>query len=302
MNNISVIIISYNRPEETLETINNVLSLKNENNILNEIIVINNASTVDYSIIENKMNTNNSNINLKYIKSDKNLGVAGGRNLGIKEAHNDGLLFIDDDAIFEDKEVLKKITFLLSKDQNIGILAFLSKNYFTNEINLNEFPHFDKTLVNQKSFYTYYFVGVAHFIKKDVFEKVGYYPEDFFYGMEEYDLSYRALNKGYKILYSNSLKVLHKKVQKGRQPNKFITQKLAENKIKVALRNLPALYVLTHIFLWSLKYLKESKLNFIGLYRIYKNIYEYCKNDLSRNIISKKTIIYIKELNGKITY
>ena len=80
MNNIfSFIIISYNRAQDTIDAVKNVLSLENVVGWQKEIIVLNNASTTDYSIFEsylNQLSVEEKSL-VNYINHDKNLGVAG---------------------------------------------------------------------------------------------------------------------------------------------------------------------------------------------------------------------------------
>ena len=66
----------------------------------------------------------------------------------------------------------------------------------TLEMQVNAFPHknFSSYLRDQDFFQTYYYAGGAHAIRREVLDRTGNYPVDFFYGMEEYDLSYRILD------------------------------------------------------------------------------------------------------------
>jgi GT2 family glycosyltransferase len=54
---------------------------------------------VSYDDVEDYIKENN--INLQYIKSTKNLGVSGGRNLGLNYAKGEFVAFMDDDAEFK---------------------------------------------------------------------------------------------------------------------------------------------------------------------------------------------------------
>ena len=94
------------------------------------------------------------------------------------------------------------IAAIFDENPAIGIAAFKIYYYSTGELQVNAFPH--KRFAERKDwphFDTAYFSGAAHAIRRSVFEEAGYYPENFFYGMEEYDLSYRALDKGFTIRY-----------------------------------------------------------------------------------------------------
>src|SRR5690606_5233240 len=105
-------------------------------------------------------------------------------------------------------------------------------------------------------FLTSYFIGAAHLMRSELFQKTGYYPENFFYGMEEYDLSYRVLDAGYTLGYDNSVLVWHKESPLGRQPNYKKVQMQWVNKSIVAWRYLPLRYFLTTAFMWNLQFLK----------------------------------------------
>ena len=62
-----------------------------------EVIVVDNASTQDEAtIIEQRYPQ------VKVIRSQKNLGFAGGNNLGIQAAHGKYLFFINNDTHFSD--------------------------------------------------------------------------------------------------------------------------------------------------------------------------------------------------------
>ncbi|MBK8352969.1 MAG: glycosyltransferase family 2 protein [Saprospirales bacterium] len=136
MNNIfSFIIISYNRAQDTIDAVKNVLSLENVVGWQKEIIILNNASTTDYSIFESYLNQLSVEEKplVNYINHDKNLGVAGGRNLCIQKATGKYLLFMDDDAEITNHDVMQKVLNLYDKyeSENLAIIGFLGKNPFT---------------------------------------------------------------------------------------------------------------------------------------------------------------------------
>ena len=113
----SFIIISYNRAEDTIDAVRNVLQLDNVQGWKKEIIVLNNGSTQDYAIFQQYLSTlpNDERGLIHYINHTKNLGVAGGRNLCINEANGKYLLFMDDDAELNNKNVIQLILDLYAK-------------------------------------------------------------------------------------------------------------------------------------------------------------------------------------------
>jgi hypothetical protein len=74
----SFLIISFNRAEDTIDAVKNVLQLDNVIDWTKEIIVLNNGSTQDYSVFQNYLDTLSIEERklVNYINHPKNLGVA----------------------------------------------------------------------------------------------------------------------------------------------------------------------------------------------------------------------------------
>ena len=213
MKPLAVIIITYNRPADMLELVQNICSLDDADKLLEEIIIVNNASSADYSALKNFINSNQQ-YPIRYFDSPKNLGVAGGRNLAVQKATAPLLIMLDDDAVLGNKDALKNIVKEFEEKidgREKSIVSFKVLYYENRQQQVNAFPHkqFEK-FRDKSSFETYYYAGGAHAIRRDVIQSLNYYPDDFFYGMEEYDLGYRILNRGYAIAYSDSIVMLHK--------------------------------------------------------------------------------------------
>ena len=213
------------------------------------------------------------------------------------------MIFIDDDAFFEGKDAFKRISDRFNQDKKVGILSFKIINYFSKEIEGKEFPHKNKTLNPDKEFETSYFIGTGHAIRREVFEKTGLYPEDFFYGMEELDLSFRALDVNYKIFYFPQVVVFHKKAPEGRLKNKEMWQKILENRIRVAIRNLPWRYVFISSLIWTGKVFLETRGDISVIFKSFRNILKRRKElRKERSVISKEIIKKLKKLQGRLLY
>jgi len=65
------------------------------------------------------------------------------------------------------------------------------------------------------------------------------------------DLSLRVHDTGYDILYTPSIVVYHKKSPEGRISDVETKERLVENRINIAIRNLPWRYVLFTSLIWS---------------------------------------------------
>jgi GT2 family glycosyltransferase len=292
---ITIILICYNRKNELKDCIQSVLK---QSFTPYEIIVVDNNSTDGTDTLF--YNDEIAHPSIKYFKLGKNLGVAGGRNYGIRQASGDILVFIDDDALLEPEDAMEKIVNRFEKDSSTGILAFKVINYYTKAIQRNEFPHIDKSLNPDKEFETSYFIGAGHAIRKEVFDKCGLYPEDYFYGMEELDLSFRAIDKGFKIIYFPNVVVLHKKSLMGRISDKKKYIYNYRNRLGISYKYLRNRHFALSAFIWFFKIVKESS-SFLTPIKGITSFLAY-KKSLLREPISDLTLQKIRKLKGRIWY
>lgn len=301
MKPLGFIIITYNRPSDTLELLKNIVTLDKAEDLLQEVIVFNNASSENYSEVESFIKSNPA-LPFQYHLSAENKGVSGGRNYAIKKSTAPLLIFLDDDALFKNKDALINIQSAFGQNPRTGILAFKVYYYDTGEMQKNAFPH--KQFLEKKDlshFETYYYPGCAHAIRKEVFDKVKYYPEDFFYGMEEYDLSYRAIDAGYTIEYTDKAEVLHKESPLGRMPSEEKIRSMWVNKSKVAWKYLPRIYYFTTKWMWSFEYLLKTKFNIKGWFKGWRQIKRVPSTEI-RKAISTNSIEYLKKVKARLWY
>lgn len=309
MKPLSFIIITYNRPDDALELLQNIAGLDEAGSLLEEIILVNNRSTVSYSKVQEYVRSAPS-LPFKYIDAPDNLGVAKGRNFALKFATAPILILLDDDAVLQNKDALKQTLQAFEHrpdgytdlQRETAIVSFKVLYYDTLEMQQNGLPHKKYNKYKDKdSFYTYYYAGGAHAIKRDVLEQVGYYPEDFFYGMEEYDLGYRILDKGYSIQYNDSIVMLHKESPLGRKPASEKLKMMWVNKSKVAWRYLPKVYFYSTAFLWSFQFLRVTGFNLKHYFRGWKAILAIPKKE-KRNKISAATMAYLRKVEARLYY
>jgi GT2 family glycosyltransferase len=301
MNNIAIIIITYNRPEDMLALAKNIVELDGKEQYLEEVIIVNNNSTKDYSLVEAFIQEHKE-VNFKYIVSPENLGVSKGRNFAIGQAKAPLLFMLDDDCELKEKNALKTIDGLFASKAKTGIISIKVEYFHNGQMQQNTFPHknFEK-YKDLQNFETYYFAGGAHIVRKHVMEEVGNYPPNFFYGMEEYDLSYRILNAGYSIEYNAGITMLHKESPEGRQATKEKIKGMWLNKSIVAYTYLPKWCFYTTAFMWSLFYLSKTKFDLIGCLGNWGNIFKIPKNSW-RTPLSKNTLAYLNKVEARLWY
>lgn len=296
MKKISLIIITYNRIEELKETVENVLS--DEVDKISELIIVDNASCdgtdkYGYGICE-------ENSLIRYIRLENNLGVAGGRNYAIKQATGDILIFLDDDAIWNTTGNLSKVIDAFEQDEKIGALAFKITNYYTRKIRTEEYPFIDKKLNPDQQRYTSTYIGAGHAIKREVFEQCGSYPEDFFYGGEELDLSYRMIGAGYEILYYPSIEVLHKQVQKSRMSNDSKWIQVYRNRLISSYKYLRLYNRLVIGMLWFIKIIIKSRSIYVPVMALKRYFNERNKEDIL--LLDNKAYKYMKKNSGRLYF
>ena len=107
----------------------------------------------------------------------------------------------------------------------------------------------------------------AAIYRRKLFEKIGYFDEDFFAYMEDVDISYRANVQGYKNIYCSNAVVYHiGSATSGSQYNSFKVRLAARNNIYVFLKNMPFFQMLINspfLFIgWVIKYLFFHKKGF----------------------------------------
>lgn len=305
MKPIEIIVITYNRPDDTLALLENLCSLQDAATYLEKIILLNNASTADYSKVEDFVNKQSATP-VHYIKSNLNLGVTAGRNHALQFSQSPFIVFLDDDALLEDNNTLKNILTAFDKrspqNRETGLVSFRVLYYPSLVPQINALPHKKVAkYLHQNFFATYYFAGGAHAIKRDLLLQLGGLPEDFFYGMEEYDISYRLLQAGYGIVYDASITMLHKESPLGRTTKKEKWQMMWLNKCRVAWRYLPKQYFYSTAILWSFKYLSSTKMDFKGWWENWIKILSIPKSE-RRTPISNDCLTYLEKVEARLWY
>jgi GT2 family glycosyltransferase len=301
MKPLSFVIITYNRPEDALELAENISQLKDLDEFVEEVIIVNNRSSVSYQPLEDFI-ASRPLIPFRYFVTEENLGVSRGRNYAIRQSRAPVLVFLDDDALIQDGSALLDITMLFDYETAIGIAAFKVYYYSTGEMQKNAFPHKQfEVRKDWPQFDTYYFSGCAHAIRRAVFEKVGYYPENFFYGMEEYDLSFRALDAGYTIRYTDKVVILHKESPTGRLTKREKQKGMWLNKTAVAWKYLPLRYFISTAFIWSFWYLLRSKGDIPGYFRGWGSIFSIPRTE-KRRPVSAACRVYLKKVKARLAY
>jgi len=304
MKPLSFIIITYNRPDDMLALARNIAGLDRAAELLEEVIILNNASTADYGAVKDFI-TSRTEIPFRYLDAPSNLGVARGRNLAIAQGKAPLIIMLDDDAELQNRDCLVNLVRLFDEpvtERPRAIISFKVLYYETLEMQQNALPHKKfNAYKDRHEFLTYYYAGGAHAIRRSVLDRVGNYPEDFFYGMEEYDLGYRILEAGYSILYSDAVVMLHKESPLGRTTKKEKLRMMWVNKCKVAWRYLPKKYFWSTATMWSFEYLRKTGFDLGGWFKGWREALAIPGKE-KHDPVSDATMAYLRQVEARLSY
>ena len=188
---------------------------------------------------------------VKVIKSKKNLGFAGGNNLGIKAARGKYLFFINNDTIFKGFNIQALIDRLESSPAIGVVCPKIRFAWGTNPIQFTGYTPLSKITVRNQSIGfgeedhgqydtahpTPYAHGAAMLIQREAIEKTGLMPECFFLYYEELDWSMMFTRAGFQIWYEPLCTIYHKESQSTGQNSPLRTYYMVRNRLLLVKRN-----------------------------------------------------------------
>ena len=218
MSLISIITVNYNQPEATLALLASIEQYYPAGNF--EVIVVDNGSKVDcgYRFL-------NQRKDLVYIRSKKNLGFAGGNNLGIKQAKGSLLFLVNNDTEFTEG-ILETLSDSLLANPQIGIISpkilyfdeqsiiqyagFTEMNFYTCRNRcIGQFEQ-DSGQYDHIFAETGFAHGAAMMITRVALEASGLMAENFFLYFEEMDWCERIKRAGFKVYVNTNATIFHK--------------------------------------------------------------------------------------------
>lgn len=237
---LSIIIVTWNTAEITkkcVDTINQYLPNQ-------EIIIVDNGSQDNTVEILKKVK------NVKIIENHANLGFAKANNIGLKQATNDYLVFMNSDIELIDSSLLNMVSYI-QKNPHIGIIGpkFLNPDLtpqasvFPPQTPINAFKEF---WLNQKDAYSKYLPkgnnptkvsyisGGFIVVKKDYFTQIGRWNEKYFFYFEDMDLCRQVTKSGKDIIFYPQCQVIHRHGASGKNlaPSQDQWRRLIPSSIK----------------------------------------------------------------------
>ena len=282
---LSIITVNYNGLNDTCVLIETIPF-----NDTMEMIVVDNASNNDEaSIIQKKYP------HVHVIRSEQNLGFAGGNNLGIKAARGRHLFFINNDTIFKDFNIQALTDRLDSSDTIAMVCPKIRFAWGNNPIQFAGYTPLSPITIRNSAIGcgeedhgqydsphpTPYAHGAAMLIKREAIEKVGLMPD------EELDWSMMMTRAGYEIWYEPACTIYHKESQTTGQDSPLRTYYITRNRLLLVKRNIVGLNkYLAYFYLMivvasrdTLKYaIKRKNRHFQAVFRAIK---DFCNSQFS---------------------
>ncbi len=245
---ISLITVNYNGLDLTVELLNSIRKL-NLSNL--EIFVVDNAShenpqtflTLHYPEVH-------------FIRSEQNLGFAGGNNLAVKQAQGEYLFFINNDTEITEG-CLERLISIFDNHPKVGMVSPMIcyfNEFKSTELDLIQYTGMTQvspwtarnTTIGEKELdkgqfpkpqKTAYGHGAAMMIRREVIEKVGIMFEGFFLYYEELDWCERIRREGFEIWVEPRTKIYHKESATVGTMSTMKTYYLNRNRIYFMRRN-----------------------------------------------------------------
>lgn len=218
---VSIIILNWNNYEDTRECLGSLEKITYPNY---DVIVVDNGSTDGSG---ERLSQEFSKY--EFVFNQKNLGYAAGNNIGIKEAIERGAKYIyilNNDTVIKKNPIFPSIV-TMEEDPQIGIsggtLYYYHKpdliqntgsyiSFYTGKVYTIGDGEVDNGTLQfiQECKDVDFICGAAIMIRRDVFNKIGMFDENFFLFGEDADLCFRAREQGFKVKHVPKSEVLHK--------------------------------------------------------------------------------------------
>lgn len=279
MSLVSIITVNFEQPAVTEALLASIYATTNLQHL--EIIVVDNGSKHN-PVPEWKLKYPDIN----FIRSDINLGFAGGNNLGVKQAKGDYLFFVNNDTEFT-PGLVDTLAKLLDEHDEVGMVSpkiryfdqpdmlqymgYTPMNYFTARNSCIGQFEIDKGQYDHLTGETGYAHGAAMMVRKECIEKAGLMAENFFLYYEELDWCDHIKKAGYQVWLETHALIYHKESVSVGKKSTLKEYFMNRNRILFIRRNAPfaarILFYIYYLLIVSprniLSYIKDGNSNYI---------------------------------------
>lgn len=162
---------------------------------------------------------------VKLIENKENSGFSKGNNIGVLQARGEYLCILNPDTVVAEDTFLKLLEFSENKEKLgiVGCKLIDGRGDFLPE-SKRKIPYvkaaFKKLIGNSEDYYANnlkegavgkvdILVGAFMFLKKEVYNNINGFDEDYFMYGEDIDISYKSLKQGYNNYYFGETTIVH---------------------------------------------------------------------------------------------
>ena len=223
MKKIDIVIVNWNAGLYLKECVESVV--KYSNDLVNKIVVVDNASTDNSLLLINEF------AGLELVHNSENFGFARACNIGAKKCSSKFILFLNPDASIYSDTLKNVLAFMSAKENlNVGICGIqlynesgeiarsnsrfpsvkgiishtigISKVFPVLGNAMSEWDHSSTRVVDQV-------IGAFFFVRRHAFQELEGFDEQFFVYCEEVDFSFRAKQLGWLSVYFAGAQAFH---------------------------------------------------------------------------------------------
>jgi GT2 family glycosyltransferase len=214
---VTLVVLNWNGKDDTIRCLDSIKGLQYSNYT---VLVVDNGSSDD-SVSAIRA----SHPDIRIIETGRNLGYAGGNNIGIRQAIQDGaeyILVLNNDTVVDEYllDSLISASNILPKNSIIGSAIFYldrpevlwyrggrwdPKRQRLLHEGIGQHLDQEQPEIREVDYVT----GCALFAHRSVFETLGGFDEAYFLTYEETDFCYRARAAGYRSFVTTSAKLWH---------------------------------------------------------------------------------------------
>jgi GT2 family glycosyltransferase len=201
-----VIILSLERPAETEAAIRSALM---QLGVAQHVLVVDQGSGPETlarlaAVVEGRSDAT-------LVRVERNLGVAGGRNVASALGHGRVIVALDNDAEFDDETTLARAVAAIDADRGLAAIGFRIVVDGTGRDDLSSWGYPRSLLPRAgETFDAVTYVGAGHAIRREAWQDAGGYDPALFFCWEEFDFCLRAIEQGWRVGYRGEIVVRHK--------------------------------------------------------------------------------------------
>jgi N-acetylglucosaminyl-diphospho-decaprenol L-rhamnosyltransferase len=231
MPTLSIVMVNWNGKDFILNALSSIENSIKESFTLSKVVMVDNCSSDDSIAL---IKSQKFSFHIEFILNKGNFGYAKACNQGAMLANSDYILFLNPDVVL-DKDALTKVFTYINKnqDQRLGAVTIKQVDQFSQTIKscnrlpqlryyvnsvfglsklfpsmfysiaMNEWDHETNRVVED-------FMGAFCLMKKNIFDEVDGFSEEYFLYSTDADLCYRLKQKNYYAYYYASVSMIHK--------------------------------------------------------------------------------------------